>query len=938
MYVVSSSDNAQLVSVGEGDLADHPGDRDRGVQHHEEQGDRVGELEKLFQSIFTALAANDVSAAGEGLSALHSTLAPVSGMERRGKKGGVKYKADYILNAVLLADNVRPVPVDETDFLTTVVKQSEPQFIFSSSHPRSMSAVMQPSLVEHICSQGIRLPKRTCLYNFRLLVDFSSMLWSREYFFPSPNTGWVTHFRVDSSPQFNRNYLVGEIDKLSMESVKAPLMHEALDFDSVSLVTRLCPLQILGRQATSISFKAHSCLRMLALEADPETAREAVRSFLSDMGVESGLWRLPDLETGAGLSFSRSMPLADMDHQLHHTMLDGEEGFRMNNELFVQMDQQLNALSKAFSKADVIERYIDVNINKNKRIPEELKGGLRSMFSRACPTYVKTRWHYSFDVMHWVGRRQQMIDFLEPAAVTGGKERSDGLTEAEEKAFRHLADSKERDRFWACFWCYYPLQEWGFRVQMYSHECPCKLLHSEEEVARKQPCKWQGRKLIEMASGACTTFKQELESLSPDGSQLATQAFARLNCPETIAKLRQSFQLAKQRMLLRWSQTTSFYEQFPWNIVRLLLYITKPLCERGTAIAMSKQFAQTLVNSFEAGELPDTFANVFFQGHLGNELRRWCDPSTEVMDDQLFSQLLSYGLALTVMQRLESRHHLVSQKVVVGRANSALAVSAYLRRKQNCDWKHESFKTNFARYLTELHRLVPEPWHSMAELHRLVSGHWLELMFRDTAREDQLIKQQTTARPSSGQVLEYQEHLKACLKEGFFYALPASAPGESVDGSTLYDFVQVISFNPAAKRYMQRVVGWSPDDWHERVAIMRLGSHVVHPATLDLDARADAICPLPLDYSAALRPGCLEAVHTSRFFVTDFEHIYLFKGVVASSDFDETILDTDGLESAGAASDLAISDLQLMQLECFERSVFLSLGFRDSSKFVCRDD
>lgn len=780
--------------------------------------------------------------------------------------------------------------------------------------------------------KGIRLPKRTCLYNFRLLVDFASMLWSREYFFPSPNTGWVTHFRVDSSPQFNRNYLVGEIDKLSMEQVRAPSEHEDFDFGSVSLVTRLCPLQVLGRQATSTSFKAHSCLRMLGLEADPETARNAVRSFLSDMGVESGLWRLPDLETGAGLSFSRSMPLADMDHQLHHTMLDGEEGFRLDNELFVQMDQQLNALSKAFSKADVIERYIDVNINKNKRIPDEVKGGLRSMFSRACPTYVKTRWHYSYDVMHWVGRRQQMIDFLEPAGVTGGKDRADGLTEAEEKAFRNLADGKERDRFWACFWCYYPLQEWGFRVQMYSHECPCALLHSEEEVARKKPCKWQGRKLIEMASGACTAFKKELESLSPDGSELATRAFAKVNCPETVAKLRASFHLAKQRMLLRWSQTTAFYEQFPWNIVRLLLFITKPLHERGPAIAMSKQFAQTLVNSFEAGELPDTFATVFFQGQLGDALRNWCKASTADMDNQLFSQLLSYGLALTAMQRLESRHHLVSQKVVVGRANSALAVSAYLRRKQNCDWKHESFKTNFGRYLTELHRLVPESWNSMAELHRLVSGHCLELMFRDTTREDQLIKQQAPVRPSSGQVLEYQEHMKTCLKEGSIYALPANAPSESVDGSTVYEFLQVVSFNPAAKRYMQRVVGWSPDDWHERVAIMRLGTHVVHPETLELDAATTALCPLPPDFSATLRPGCLEAVHTSRFFVTDFDHIYLFKGVVASSEFDDTILDSDELlGGAGASSELAVSDLQLLQLGCF--SVVVLVQFPSSSKF-----
>ena len=133
MYLVGSANAvAQLVARGVEDLADHPRALDGARRRAEDLGgENVGELESLFRNIFTALAANDVTAAGEGVSILSKILTPMSGMESRGKKGGVKYKADYILNAVLLGDNVRPVPVDETDFLTTVVKQSEPQILAS---------------------------------------------------------------------------------------------------------------------------------------------------------------------------------------------------------------------------------------------------------------------------------------------------------------------------------------------------------------------------------------------------------------------------------------------------------------------------------------------------------------------------------------------------------------------------------------------------------------------------------------------------------------------------------------------------------------------------------------------------------------------------------------------------------------------------------------
>lgn len=82
-----------------------------------------------------------------------------------------------------------------------------------------MSLVLHPDLVAHFQKQGVRLPKRTLLYEYRLNCDYASMLWAREFLFSvSPGAPiWHTHLRIDSSPQFNKNYLVGELDRICVE-------------------------------------------------------------------------------------------------------------------------------------------------------------------------------------------------------------------------------------------------------------------------------------------------------------------------------------------------------------------------------------------------------------------------------------------------------------------------------------------------------------------------------------------------------------------------------------------------------------------------------------------------------------------------------------------------------------------------------------------------
>ena len=45
-------------------------------------------------------------------------------------------------------------------------------------------------------------------------MDWASMLYAREFYFNGDHQ-WFCHLRLDSSPQFAKNYLLGELDKVS---------------------------------------------------------------------------------------------------------------------------------------------------------------------------------------------------------------------------------------------------------------------------------------------------------------------------------------------------------------------------------------------------------------------------------------------------------------------------------------------------------------------------------------------------------------------------------------------------------------------------------------------------------------------------------------------------------------------------------------------------
>lgn len=763
-----------------------------------------------------------------------------------------------------------------------------------------MNLVMEPELVQHFKDQ-IAMPKRSLLFNYRLYVDYCCMLWAREFVFSASLPDWHTHFRLDSSPQFGRNYLVGELDRICLNRVSAADLDEV--FRNIDISTRLCPLQILGKQATSTAYKAKSSLRILSLECNVDVARRAVRSLLTDMGVESGLWTVPDISGGGGRCYPESMPLADGDHMLHHTMMDGEGGFSLDNPLWQRFDQQIQAISKCFSKQDHCERYAQKNIWENDRIPKHAKRGLASMFSRKCPTFIKTRWHFAFDVLHWISHRKQLIDYLEPTAVQTvvGSGQSD-ITAAEAKAFQDLGNSEDRCRFWACFWSYYTLQDWGFGVQTWMHECPC---HSPSDTT---VCPLRGRRMIELTSGQCGLFLDQLKNLTLDANREARAALNALNQfdPQSVGVLQRAFHMAKRSMAMRYEQSTAFYGKFPWNMPRLLGFILPHVEDKTRAILESKSFARELLASFAKGELPsDTFAKKFFQGALVDALNKWAsnvkaDTIAIPMQNDLFKELLSYSLALCVMQRLEARHHLVSQKMNPARANSAATVSATLRRRLNPDCCQASFQSKFGEYLQRFDELVAEKWSSMRELHNLISGHHLELMFQDTSFEEQLIEANSEVRRISQSTrVEYQNHLAAALTEGSYYAVPVSV---STSGQTSFHLLQLVALRPANKKYMERVVSWSTDNWYEQVGICSFGITTIRQTTIDVDAAdcsSSQVCQLPTDFCGTFVSSSIEAFPVDAFFTFGFENVQKFSKVDFGCEFS-----IDAVESAVADSGL----------------------------------
>ena len=91
-------------------------------------------------------------------------------------------------------------------------------------------------------------------------------------------------------------------------------------------------------------------------------------------------------------------------------------------------------------------------------------------------------------------------------------------------------------------------------------------------------------------------------------------------------------------------------------------------------------------------------------------------PTTELeMPKPLAMELMKYCSALTVMQSLEAQHHTINLKISFGRASLPASTCANMRRKYNGDVETPKFRTDLARLVGDLSKLVAIKWSNRSE-------------------------------------------------------------------------------------------------------------------------------------------------------------------------------------------------------------------------------
>jgi len=290
--------------------------------------------------------------------------------------------------------------------------------------------------------------------------------------------------RADSSPQFSKDYLLVECDYMSLESVYS--LDPGSVLQSLSWKTRVLPVQVLGRKATSTPFKYRALLRSINLETgNSHLARLRTASFLNDMGVESKLSIIPDIddedpESAGRRAFPNTLPLHDIDHSLHHTMEELKECW--DNQMFDLFERQLNTLAKYFSKSDNLERFRKHFIYDNVKIDgASTKKSIAKMFETSCPSFIKHRWEYRYEVLKWMTHRSHfLIWLLEPDSIRGRENSGDGFgdpdytfSDAEIRCLEVLTTDAGAATFWALAHAQRLLCEWGHDVSGWLHGCHC---------------------------------------------------------------------------------------------------------------------------------------------------------------------------------------------------------------------------------------------------------------------------------------------------------------------------------------------------------------------------------------------------------------------------------------------------------------------------------
>lgn len=286
--------------------------------------------------------------------------------------------------------------------------------------------------------------------------------------------------------------MIAECDVVDLQSVYSVNPQETLQ--RLTWTTRILPVQVLGRKATSTAYKYRSVERMLHLETgDAQLARLRTATFLGDMGTESKLPMMPDLSGVASdenlrtRAFPNTLPIHDVDHALHHIIEELRTSW--NQEMFDLFDKQLNTLAKYFSKADNCARFRKHFIIDNPMVEGSArKKSIAKMFESSCPTFVKHRWEYRYEVLTWMTHRSAFLMWLDPSTIESSAGADDNFgdpdysfSDAELRCLNLLfTDKIVTSCFWALAHAMLALCSWGHKFSVWMHGCWC---HSTAEVA-----------------------------------------------------------------------------------------------------------------------------------------------------------------------------------------------------------------------------------------------------------------------------------------------------------------------------------------------------------------------------------------------------------------------------------------------------------------------
>ena len=113
---------------------------------------------------------------------------------------------------------------------------------------------------------------------------------------------------------------------------------------------------------------------MIDLESNDGVVQMRLRSLMTDMGTEASLWLVPNFNQPHEKLFPFILPIADLDHGLHHCMLETVLGY--DEVLWYTYEKQVSALAKLFSRRDVVNRFVKFQILDYPDIPAAAKESL----------------------------------------------------------------------------------------------------------------------------------------------------------------------------------------------------------------------------------------------------------------------------------------------------------------------------------------------------------------------------------------------------------------------------------------------------------------------------------------------------------------------------------------------------------------------------------